>query len=404
MRHHHCLINYLVFLTCLGLVPHSLAGGFDNSGRPFGIIYDSQGQPNEARVTYAVIRPKISADIEQSQASAPSQISTNDSLVPAYSNREWALRVRIDDDISCALRHEAPFRALIQYADDTLSYETTSGADAAAPIDSKYQSESLSMACRYLWQRSEWRYLVFGGPVHQRLRGAFSSDLSDEARGADDNLEVELNGGSEWGYLAGVAVEIPEIAFRAYLHYHSEIDYRMRGYSLTPFGTSRIKSDAQAETRTPQSVLLGLQSGIADTWLAYGEFRWSEWSRVSEIVVQDSVGNPSLSLYRDDTLDLDVGLIHAWNDRLALGVSYQSSIKLGADLPNGIDATSLRDPQGKRQSFLLGSSYKLTPQLSADFVLAYTRLDEKRLLENNFSARVHATDLFTTKLGISWFY
>ena len=392
----------LIPLMLVGVVE---AGGFDNTGRPFGIIFDGENRQREVRWAMAHIAPDLSMQLRQSSATSGNEIALS-GIVPQYENREWALRWNTSESTRCALRAEQPFRADVYYPDDALSYRTTGGQTAVAPVASRYNSESLSIACRLDISMNEWKWSIFAGPKHQKVSGYFSTDLSENEAGDADNLEVWLNGGSEWGALAGFALERPDIAFRWHIIYHNEIDYTLTGRSLTPTGipnTPRIAASANSATRTPQSVHLGLQSGIAADWLAYAEFKWSEWSRVDEILVSDGVANPRLALYANDTLDVDIGLIHRLNADWRVGLSYATGLKLGSEsLPQGADSKNLRDPQGKRHALSVGAKYWSHETLAIDLLLTGVYLESKRIIEDHFDARIESTVLPAFKLGISW--
>ncbi len=399
----HIVFCRLALFT-LALSGLAEAGGFDNSGRPFGIIFDGEGKARELRWALSVVHPQIDISLSRTQSSTAADLEINN-VVPHYSNREWGLRWDLSEQVSCALRAETPFRAFISYPDDRLSYRRDSGSSAAAPIDSRYDSESLSFACRRNFSFGKHHWMVFAGPKHQKVGGYFSSDLTENNVGTRDDLQVWLNGGSEWGYLAGMAYELPEIALRISLIYHNEIDYQLRGRSLTPVAglSQRVEADAQANTLTPQSWQLALQSGVAEDWLAYSEFKWNEWSRVDQIRVHDGVANPLLSLYSNDTLDLEIGVIHRIDEHWRAGVSYSSSMKLGgSDLPPGVDSANLRDPQGKRHAITLGSKYWWHKHLATDVLLSANYLEAKTIREHSFEARIDPTWVPALKVGISW--
>ncbi len=396
------LFLFLV-LCCVSPVQ---AGGFDNSGLPFGIIFDSRQQANELRVTSARVMPNIQGNILGTQQSAAESDSIQ-GLVPDYSDHEWALRVRFSDRITCAMRYETPYRAEVIYPDDALSYRNDDGAEVVAPLESHYNSKSLTSACRLGWQTSTGLWFVIAGVKHQHIEGAFSSDLTSAASGSGDNLEVKLTGGSEFGSIWGLAYEKPEIGARIALFFHSEIDYELSGKSYTPTGinTPRLVSEARSKTRTPKSIAMTWQTGITENWLVFGSFRWSEWRRVDRIEVQDQVGNPELGLYSNNTLDYDVGVVHKVSDSWAAGLSYASGKKLGgSSLPAGVDSDNLRDPQGRRHTLTLGSQYLLAEDLAVDANLSYAMLEEKRIVSSGFDATIKSSDAISLKLGFSWFF
>jgi len=394
----------LLILLCCSVV--SRGGGFDNSGLPFDIIFDSQQKVNEWRLSFARVRPSIDGSIQPTRQSGSSAIAVRQ-LVPDYSDRHWALRYRLTDYLTCALRYEEPYRADVQYADDSLSYLDDASRPAAAPVSSVYQSELLTTACRVFWRRGNHVWSLISGIRHQKVRGAFSSDLGPGNQGASDNLDVRLNGGSEVGQLWGVSWAYPSVAARVTVFYRDAIHYSLTGETLTPvsMGSPRMRAPANAETLTPQTVVLSWQTGIAENWLLFGSFRWSEWRKVDAINVSDGVGNPSLSLYRNNTLDYNLGMIHQFSQRWKAGFSYASGKKLGgtSGVP-GYDSENLRDPQGRRHIVATGLQHSPRSDLAVDLLMRYAYLEEKRVLTNSFEARFPSNQAFSLELGFSWFF
>jgi len=402
----------LLLVLILLSVGDVLAGGFDNTGRPFGIIFGADDRPNELRLSYTHISPEVDGNARPTRNSASISNVESNELIANFENIEWAIRYRVNDKVSCAVRFEEPFRAEVRYRDDSLSY--THIPDSAepevhtvAPIASVYESDSLSVACRYGWLNDFQRFYVFGGPKYQKVKGSFSSDLSALSLGSADNLSVNLGSGREFGYLAGIGYEIPSLAVRVSLIYHSEIEYTLKGESYTPVPdfTERIKSMARAKMLTPQSVHLNLQTGVAEGWLVFGEFKWSEWRKVDQIEVVDGILNPSLGLFKNNTVDVNLGVINVLSERLQVGVSYNTGFKLGGkSYPAGVDGTNLRSPAGDRQRLGLGVSFLFTEHLSFDSSISYTQIEDTKTVTDNYIFDLENAYALSIGVGMSWFY
>lgn len=136
-----------------------------------------------------------------------------------------------------------------------------------------------------------------------------------------------VEGDGDWGagYLAGIAYERPEIAFRAALTYHSAIRYRL----ATAESAMSASQTSSTELDTPQAVSLDVQSGIAPRTLAFGSVRWVEWSAfaIDPPLYRAIVGQPLVE-YTGDWWTWTAGLAHQLTDSLAgsLSVSYEPSI------------------------------------------------------------------------------
>jgi len=391
----------VLFLTLFFFLPAALAGGFDNSGLPFGIIFDTAGKPNELWVSYSRVSPKISGTVYQTRIQSNPTLQT-ENVVKSYGDFEIGVRLKITDRVSCALRTENPYFASVGYQDDTLSYVSDSSSNAA-PVTSQYRSKLLTVGCRYRWVVDDQFVYVYGGPKYQKVSGFFSSDLSPESAGRRDNLEVSLDGGSEYGYFLGLAYEVPSIAARVELVYHNEINYSLRGHSLTPISLDgdRLWSEASSRTATPKSVQLKLRSGVSENVLIFANFRWGDWSSVSGIKVQDGVGNPSISLYDHDTVNLNTGVMLAINDKWNMGGSYSTVFSLSGGSRIG---ASLRNPQGTRHTIFFGVQYWPKQDIALDTGASFTEMENKKIDENAFVGEFEDMSAISVSAGVSWFF
>lgn len=136
-----------------------------------------------------------------------------------------------------------------------------------------------------------------------------------------------VRGEGDWGtgYLAGIAYQRPEIAFRTALTYYSPIRHRLRTEEAAGGSTAA----STTEISTPQSVSLEIQSGIAPRTLAFGSVRWVEWSDfdISPPLYAALVGEPLVD-YSGDWWTWTAGIARQLSDALAgsLSVSYEPSI------------------------------------------------------------------------------
>ena len=157
-----------------------------------------------------------------------------------------------------------------------------------------------------------------------------------------------------FGWLAGAAYQIPEIALRASLTYRSKINYKVRAEESMPevrqdgllsvgsqisdsiplvsIGSNPyVEGDTSAST--PQSVNLDFQSGIMANTLAYVNLRWVDWSEfkirpnkfgqlVSQITDSQGKGTRGFDLvaYEKDQISATFGIARKLNDKLALTV------------------------------------------------------------------------------------
>jgi len=389
------------------------AGGFDSSGQPFDIIF---GEKHAVRFSLHYLEPAV--DLEASrhsgegQSSAPLDVSN---MAKGYAEALLAFRYIVNERTRCATQLERPFRYFTRYQDDSLSYVPDSNnptVHASAPVTSKYQSASVSLACSYSVPFSHSSSLfstsklsIIAGPKYQEVSGVFSSDTSASAMGDADNYVADLNGSKEWGYLIGLAYEIPDIAFRVSLFYHNEIHHDLAGIVMSPVPSqsARVTQSARAKTLTPQFVNLNIQSGIAEGWLAFAGFRWGDWTALDSINVDAGPLSQSIGLFSQDTLNYNFGLGYRVNESLTLGGYFASFLKLGAiDLPPGIDGEDIRNPESGRFSVGFGGKYEATKQLHLNLGGSYYHIEAGKFVDNDHTVELDTS--YALGLGSSLTY
>jgi len=418
----------------------AMAGGFDNSSRGFDVIY---GDDNVISTMYGQTSVPMKAQIQQGAGNTSNVVASGD-IVDHFIRKQVAARYNLNNAVSCATQYEQPFAAGVAYADDSLAYANSATDIKSAPITTKYDSESITFACGYDFALSTGEIKVFGGPKLQKVSGAFDEDLTPNEAAEFDNLIVNLDGGTEAGYILGAAYSIPEIALRASILYHSQIDYSATGtnktflpFSLLGIGLSDeiVTMDATAKTFTPQTVELALQSGIAENTLAFLKLRWSEYGKLSTLDVTsdesvtiqngatveainnvaqangsdafDQLINPTVDMFSNDTLDYSFGLGRRFNDQLTMGASFSGSVKIGgkgSDTPIGADSTSLRLPGDTSHTVAFGGEYLVVPKLKVNGGFGYTFIDEYRVetKSGSFRAEFDKTEAFSFQLGASY--
>lgn len=409
----------------------AMAGGFDKSGRDFNIIF---GDNDVISTSYGMSSIPMAAKIQQGAGNTSSVISSGN-ILEDINRPQMGFRYHPVADMTCAAQYEQPFGAVVGYADDSLAYAhpLDNSQSVSAPISTLYESESLTLACGYDFALSTGKVTVFGGPKIQEVNGAFDEDLShsNAATGSSDNLVVDMDGGAEIGYILGAAYSIPEIALRASFLYHSQIDYSAEGsISANIPGVTSFVTSGTAQTFTPQTVEIALQSGIAENTLAFVKMRWSEYGKLTTLKVYgdestkaqngltlaqlkglsssiDALVNPEVSMFSNDTFDYSIGLGRKLNDKLTLGASFSGSIKLGGksdDTPLGADSTSLRLPGDTAHTVSFGGEYTVIPKLKVNGGLAYTFIDEYRVetVSGSYRAEFGKTEATSFQMGMSY--
>lgn len=215
----------------------------------------------------------------------PSQ-ATGD-MASSYYFPSAALKIQATDNISVGLLYDQPFGAKAEYKTQSGAFNPTGTDGTAAEV----HTDNLTLLVGFQ-PNENWNF--YAGPVYQEakgevaLRGAAYSLLS----GYNANMKKE----GEFGWIAGLAYQIPEIALKASLTYRSEIEHELtsnenvNGVPLQSYlvnvanglsaGAGALIpqfSNGKTTVTTPQSVNLDLQSGIMADTVAFLNVRWVNW-------------------------------------------------------------------------------------------------------------------------------
>lgn len=225
----------------------------------------------------------------------------------------------------------------------------------------KVKTENLSFL--FGFQPTEnWNF--YAGPVFQQLEGEVG--LRGQAYSLYNGYDATIGKENGWGWLAGMAYQIPEIALKASVTYRSEIDHDANiNESIPTLSALSLLGDdgaaaaaniavasGQTEITTPQSVNLDLQSGIMANTVAFAQIRWVDWSNfsirpykfglVSE-AVGPLVGRPdgfNLVEYSEDQISANVGVGRKLNDL------WSGSVSVGWDSGAGNPVSTLGPTEG----------------------------------------------------------
>ena len=206
--------------------------------------------------------------------------------------------------------------------------------------------ETQNLSFLFGFQPTEnWNF--YAGPVYQTIKG--NVKLRGLAYSLYSGYDANIHEEQAWGWLAGLAYQVPEIALKASLTYRSEIDYDANIDeqiptidALSPLGlasasqfTNLKNSSGKTSITTPKSVNLDFQTGIMANTVAFANVRWVPWSdfsiqpykfgQLSKILgASPTVNQPNgfnLVEYSDDQWSANVGVGRKVNDKWAGNVS-----------------------------------------------------------------------------------
>lgn len=218
---------------------------------------------------------------------------------------------------------------------------------------------------------------LYGGGVYQTVKG--NVKLRGSTYSLFNGYDLDISEDGAFGWLAGAAYQIPEIALKASITYRSEIDHKVNANENLPLvlpmatllGLDPALMSGSGETKvtTPQSVNLDFQTGIMANTVAFANVRWVDWSsfsirpykfgKLSELAgsLLPALGKPNgfnLVDYADDQISATVGVGRKFNEQWAGNVS------VGWDSGAGNPVTTLGPTDGY-WNLGLGVQYSPTP-------------------------------------------
>ncbi|NHB57680.1 OmpP1/FadL family transporter [Acinetobacter shaoyimingii] len=273
-----------------------------------------------------------------------------------------ALKLQVADQFSVGLLYDQPFGADAEYTKSTAF--TNAQGNTAVEVDTQNLSLILGFQPTENWN-------IYGGAVYQTvkgnvsLRGSTYSALGGIPAYGIGGYDAKIKETDGYGWLAGVAYQIPEIALKAAVTYRSEIDHdvnikenipspaQMGAIGQTGFELLLPNGYAEAETTitTPQSVNLDLQTGIMENTVAFANVRWVNWKdfairpnkfgQFAGVATYPAGGKGfDLVAYTDDQWSATVGLGRKFDEKWAGNVS------VGWDSGAGNPVTTLGPTEG----------------------------------------------------------
>lgn len=349
-------------LAAFGLSAASAhAGGLDRSGQSVASIFNNTG----ATLSFGATAPKVTGTDD---------LGNSYDVGQGYSSISASYTRKLTDQFTIGVIFDQPFGADVRYNNaPSASMLGGTGADLS--------SEALSFVAKY---KVTDRFSVFGGLKAQNVRAdvdlnglAYQSAISVSAvaSGAgvdsttlgaallgDPNAVTALGGlanvaalgaqvtslstafGATGGYsfnmdtdtspggLIGVAYEIPDIALRFAATYHFEMDHT----SDTTENLFGMTVNSTVDYKTPQSLNLEFQTGIAADTLLTASYRWTDFSEVD--VVPTLLGSDLVNL--DDSHRFTIGVARRFNENFVGLINLQYEKESNDDLVSPLGPTN----------------------------------------------------------------
>ncbi|MDM1754472.1 outer membrane protein transport protein [Acinetobacter towneri] len=311
-----------ILLSALPLTP-ALGAGLDRSGQSIAAFL----QPgNYAEAGISILDPKVQSN----------QLKVND-MAEDYYFPSAAIKVQATEHISIGLLYDQPFGAESLYPSNNPVF----GANGEA---TQVEVETHNLSALIGYQPTEnWNF--YAGPVWQTveadisLRGQAYISPKDPTK-VLSGYDIKIHEEEAFGWLAGFAYQIPEIALKTSVTYRSEIKHKAKSvetHKLMPM----LNVESQLDAITPQSVNIDFQTGIAANTLAFANIRWAHWDQfaVTPKFLNAASGN-NLIDYSDDQWSATVGVGRKFNSH------WSGSASVGYDSGAGNPVTTLGPTEG----------------------------------------------------------
>lgn len=343
------------------------AGGLDRSGQSIQAFL----QPgNYAEAGISVLDPDVKgkSTVRNQQLDLTGEKVSD--MAEDYYFINTAIKVQATDKISLGLIYDQPYGADAQYNASTQSFGSN-GEGTSVEV----KTQNLTALIGYQ-PNENWNF--YAGPVWQTVEADIK--LRGNAYGAApltlSGYNIKVDQKEAYGWLAGFAYQIPEIALKAAVTYRSEVKHKAKSHEITglsavasmlpdtghqysaykPLLASLGSREDTVEAVTPQSVNLDLQTGIASNTIAFANIRWVHWDQfaVTPSLLADASSlrgkKQNLIDYSDDQWSANIGVGHKFNDK------WSASTSVGWDSGAGNPVTTLGPTEGY-WSLGLGAQY-----------------------------------------------
>jgi long-subunit fatty acid transport protein len=317
------------------------AGGLDRSGTPIDIIFETG---NYATLSFGYADPSLTGNAGGDRIG---NVANSFGIVGV------GLKLDVGDKVSLAFILYEPYGVDVEY-----------GAGNAVLGGTLADAESYGLTTLVRYKATD-RISVYGGPRFVRAKGQIN--LGGTAYGPANGYESSFASDTGTGYVIGAAYEVPDIAFRAALTYHSEIDLAFETTESLPPAFTPTPTGA-TETTLPQSVKLSVQSGIATDTLAFGSIRWVDHEEFS--IVPPGLQSNLAALENSVTYELGIGRLFTERFSARASVIYEDV--------SGDDLVSPLAPTNGFTALSIGGQYQLTEALDISGGLRYTWFEDAR--------------------------
>ena len=300
----------LALLTSSALSTAAIAGGFDRGGVNIDQLFDTDRFGVSGQITYVSPQRSVKNVTRTSNAASPFLPGLTTARInqdSSFAVPRLGAKFNVGEGTNCLASYSEPFGA-----DNT---NGLNNALSASSVEFSVDTQDYGLTCAYQFGAGTTKVgdsfiSIVGGVSYQEFQGFLSrqSFLDLANAGITGTVGLVPGGtvtdtsglgqfnvdGNSIGWRAGLAYEIPDIALRALVLYHSKYDYDLSGIQDNRgFGVADAAPNATAaitaQTEIPQALEIKLQSGIAPGTLAFANFKWQDWSKVDIVPIVGGV-------------------------------------------------------------------------------------------------------------------
>lgn len=318
------------------------AVGLDRSGRPTGLIFEPG---NVVEFSFGYTEPSIDG---ADATTSPTGNIGDDFLL-------WGagIKYELNEKISFGLIVDEPYGADIFYGPT---------APVLAGTSAVVDSSAVTAFGRYKFTEN---FSAHGGIVYQNLGGFVSLGGLAYAPAGLNGYNATFNNDDAFGYMVGVAYEIPEIALRVALTYHSEIDHDLT--TSEAIGTTSIGPQSITEVTTPETIELAFQTGVAPGTLVFGSVRFSHYSVTAVRPV--GLGGASLTDL-ENAWDAELGIGRRFNEK------WSGSISIGWEQQGEDNMVSPLGSTNGATFLTVGAAYQVTDNVRVSGGVRFTQFGD----------------------------
>lgn len=389
-------IKTAMVLSLLMAAQTSFAAAMDRSGQSIAPFLQAG---NYAEISYSQIDPTVSGQYKDG--------TTISDMGSSYDFFTGAIKLQASEQYSFGLIWDHPFGGAAEYTgNNPLVEQGSAGFKANTEVDVK--SQNLSILVGY---KPVPNLTLYAGPVYQRVEGEVQFAGPGFAYLSGYQNKIESSEG--YGWLAGLAYEIPNIALKTSLTYRSEIDHKAETYEafqvknalarasnpvdqyvlsqLVPLVGDPIESEFTIST--PQSVNFDFQTGVAADTVAFANVRWVNWKAFNLRPKGFNLASTAIGKIRTggaftQGFDLTDYAKDQWSGNIGIGRKlsdqFAGNISVGYDSGAGNPISTLGPTDGY-WNVGLGLRFNPTPQLDVSLGAKYLWLGDAKVQRGDYA-------------------